>query len=391
MEQSFYDVIVIGVGAMGSSALYHLSKIPNLKILGIDQFHPPHTFGSSHGETRITRQIYFEHPDYVPLLKKSYPMWRQLENETNTKLFESTGGIYIGQNGHPLLNGLKETAKKHNFNIKLMTPKEIMEKFPAFKIPDHMVGIYDNTAGILFPEKCIDAFVSEAKKKGAVMNFGEKMISVKTVGDFQQVITTKSTYLCKKLIISAGAYVINLLKDEEIPIKLRIERKKLFWMEPKKGYKKDFLPDKLPIFLLHDEKKQIIFYGFPDIIGTGVKAAIHVNKDDSVTDVYNLDRKVSETEIKEFEEKISIFMPNIFGKLNKTDVCLYTMTPDEHFIIDFLPKNKNIILASPCSGHGFKFSVIIGEILKDLALKGKSEFDLSLFSLQRKLESQPKL
>lgn len=385
-----FDVIVVGVGAMGSAALYHLSKIPNLKVLGLDQYSPPHIYGSSHGETRITRQIYFEHPVYVPLVKKTYPMWSTLENEIKTKLFEPTGGIYIGQESSQLINGLKVTAKEHNFDINILSANEIMAKFPAFKVPDHMVGVHDPTAGILFPEKCIQGFISQVEKFGnATLNFGEKALEITRKQGYECVVTNKRTYLAKKIIVTAGAYVINLLKSQNLPLK--IERKKLFWMEPKAEFKKDFEPDKLPIFLLEDEKTQIKFYGFPNILGTGVKAALHVNKADYIENAYNISRIVNEEEIDGFQRDISKYMPNVFGKLNKSGTCFYTMTPDEHFIIDFLPNNKNILLGSPCSGHGFKFCIVIGEILKDLILSGKSEFDLTMFSLRRNFQNSSKL
>jgi len=384
-----FDVIVIGIGAMGSATVYQLSKIPNLKILGIDQFSPPHIYGSSHGETRIIRQIYFEHPNYVPLVKKSYPMWKELENEAKTQLFVNSGGIYIGEEGYRLMNGLKLTAKEHNFEINIMKSNEIMEKFPAFRVPEKMVGIYDPTAGILFPEKCIEAFISGAENRGAVFNFGEKVLDIKSDTTHEKVITNKGIYNAKKVIITAGAYVTVLLKDLQLPLK--VEKKKIFWMEPVKEFAQNFTVEKMPIFLIEDEETKIQLYGFPNVLGTGVKSAMHVNKGDNIQDVYKIDRTIDDNDVEEFKSRISAYLPNVFGKLNKSSVCMYTMTPDEHFIIDFIPKNKRIILASPCSGHGFKFSIIIGEILKDLAIKGESEFDLSLFSLNRKILINSKL
>lgn len=381
-----FDVIVVGVGAMGSAALYHLSKVPNLKILGLDQFFPPHIYGSSHGETRITRQIYAEHPNYVPLVKKTYPMWNVLEDETKTKLFEKTGGLYMGEENSEVITGLKKTAKEHNFDIKLMKNEEINKKFPAFRIPENMMGVFDPTAGILFAEKCIQGFIGEAEKRGVVLNFGEKVLEITKRDNQECVVTDKRTYLGKKIIISAGAYVTSLLKNDNLPLK--IEKKKLFWLEPKAGFKKDFDVPNLPIYLIEDAKMQVKFYGFPNIMGTGVKTALHVNKDDEIDNPYKVDRMVTLQDEKEFSEKISYYMPNLCGKTNKIATCFYTLTPDEHFIIDFLPRNKNIILASPCSGHGFKFSIVIGEILKDLVISGKSEFDLSMFSLRRDFKAK---
>lgn len=378
---SLFDVAVIGIGAHGSAAVYQLSKVPNLKVLGIEQFSSPHIYGSSHGETRITRQIYFEHPDYVPLVKKSYPMWRDLENEAKTQLFVNSGGIYIGQEGYTLMNGLKRTAKEHNFDIKPMKAREIMERFPAFKVPDNMVGIYDPTAGILFPEKCIEAFIAGAEKRGATINFGEKVTDIVSESACEKIVTNRGVYRAKKVIITVGAYATVLLKQLNLPLK--VEKKKIFWVEPVKEFAENFKVEKMPIYMIEDEVTKIQLYGFPNILGTGVKSALHVNKGEYIQDVYKVDRTVDEKDVENFKEKISVYLPKAFGKLNKSSVCMYTMTPDEHFIIDFLPKNKNIILASPCSGHGFKFCIIVGEILKDLAVNGKSEFDLRLFALNR--------
>ena len=384
-----YDVIVIGVGAMGSSALYHLSKTPNLSILGIDQYSPPHDQGSSHGETRLTRLIYWQHASYVPLIKRSHFLWRQLETETNKQLFVPTGGIYIGYPDTTLLKKLMDTSKKEGFDIELFSAEEIMKRFPAFKLPEGMIGVYDYSTGVLFPERCVEAFIDEAKKRGAQMKFGEKVLEIqKEDKNVQTILTDKGKYRAKKIIVSAGAYVVGLLKDLNLPWKADL--KAVCWIEPEKGFESDFKPDKLPVFRLVDKKTGIKLAGFPDMLGTGVKTPIKINKSKG-QNVYEMERKIDENGEKILKEKITNYMPKIFGKVKKTTTCLVTKFPDKNFLIDFLPSNNNIILASPCSAHGFKFAAVIGEALKDLALFGKSEFDLEIFSFKNKFIKNSKI
>lgn len=252
-----------------------------------------------------------------------------------------------------------------------------------------MIGVFDSSTGVLFPEKCIESFISEAQKRGAKTHFNEKVLAIQKGPEYQTVTTTKGQYRAKKLIVSAGAYVLELMKELSLPWK--VELKGLCWLEPQKGFETLFKPEKLPVFRLVDTKKKIKIAGFPDMMGTGVKTPIRTKKSQKMTNLYQLDREVEGKEEKTVKEKVTTYMPKVFGRVNKVATCLVTKFPDKNFLIDFLPGNENVVLASPCSAHGFKFSAVIGEVVKDLALYGKSKFDLEVFSFRNKVKGNSKL
>lgn len=374
--KNYFDVLIIGLGAHGSSAAYHLSKA-GLKVCGIDRFHPPHSFGSSHGQSRIIRQAYHESPMYVPLVKTAYTLWRELEEASGKKLFLKTGGIMLGSENASVVQGAKLSAEMHNLPYEYLHYDEIIKRFPVLKPTEDTVAVIEKDAGILFPEECIKANLELAAANKAVLTYDEVVETIYYTNDVVTVTTNKSTYYAHKLVISAGAWLNNLLPELHLP--LTVERQVLCWFKnADEKTQQDLLPGKLPIFIWEHEKDKL-FYGFPDI-GDGLKIAPHHAGQPIQPDL--LSQQVNPAEIDEMKTVIHTFF-NMQPVFNYSAVCMYTNTPDEHFIIDHHPGNKNIVIASPCSGHGFKFSSVIGKILSDMILNKEPQFDLKPFSITR--------
>ena len=370
-----YDVIIAGLGAMGSAAAFHLAK-RNKRVLGLDRFTPPHDFGSSHGQSRIIREAYFEHPVYVPLVQRAYELWAELEKESRQMFFQQTGGVMVGPPDGMLVSGAKLSADIHHLPYEILSTTELRSRFPAFRPSVEMAGLWEPRAGILFPEKCIAAHLGLARRCGAEFHFDEAVTGWQSDGDGVLVTTSKGSYRAARLLLTTGAWMSTLLRD--VHISFTVKRQVLLWFNPAAN-RHDFSPERFPIFILEygtDEH----FYGFPDL-GSGVKIAIHHQGETAEPD--NLRREVDREEVEKVRELLRHFIPNADGALLSTAVCMYTNTPDFHFLIDAHPAYPQVLIASPCSGHGFKFSSAIGEVLADLIATGKSSFDLSLFKIDR--------
>jgi sarcosine oxidase len=366
-----YDVIIIGIGAMGSAAAYHLAE-RGKKILGIDRYTPPHSLGSSHGQTRIIREAYFEDPQYVPIVQQAYENWGKLENAYGRQLYLQTGGLMMGAPDCEIVKGAILSAQLHHLQHEIINAKEIKKRFPALYPSDDMIAVWEPRAGILFPEESIKAHIEIATKNNADFLFNQPAISWQAEGDGVCIITSKGKHYAKQLLLTAGAWLNNFLPDNPLP--LTIERQVLYWFEPKN--KTDlFDPEKFPVFIWSPDTKND-FYGFPNL-GQGIKIAKHHRGETAEPDSIN--RNVREEEVELIR---SFFKKNISGangKLLSTEVCMYTNTPNHHFRIFIHPQHQQVLAASICSGHGFKFSSAFGEILSDILLHKKSSFNLSLF------------
>jgi sarcosine oxidase len=374
MERSF-DVIIIGLGAMGSAAGYELAR-RHRRVLGLDRFTPPHTFGSSHGQTRIIREAYFEHPLYVPLVRRAYQRWAELERECGRRLLRQTGGAMIGPPDGSLVMGAQRSAQTHELPHELLTAEEIRRRFPALRPADEMVAVWEPRAGILFPEACIEAQLDLARQRGAALRFAEPVISWRADGAGVQVTTANSTYRAEQLLLTAGPWTRQLLADLSLP--LTVERQVICWFEPSTN-PEHFHPDRCPINLWEYAPERF-FYGFPDL-GHGVKAARHHEGEMVEPDAVR--REAGPEEVAEIRTFVRRFLPEADGALRHSSGCLYTNTPDSHFLVDCHPRHRQVLIASPCSGHGFKFASAFGEILADLLSAGRSAFDLSPFRLAR--------
>ncbi len=374
-----YDVIVAGLGAMGSAAAYHLAA-GGQRVLGLDRFQPPHQFGSSHGLTRIIREAYFEHPLYVPLVQRAYELWADLEKKSGRQLLLQTGGVMIGPPEGPLVRGARRSAEEHRLEHQILSSGELRQRFPIFEPTAQMAGVWEPRAGILFPELAIQTHLELAAQSGAVLQFNEPMLSWEAHPAGVRVSTAKGTYRAKHLLLSAGAWMTGLLPDLHLP--LAVERQVLFWFEPRSRFE-EFQPQRCPVHIWEYAPHRF-FYGFPDL-GDGVKAALHHQGAPTQPDA--VCREVEPREIEAMRELLRRFLPAAEGRLKSSVVCIYTNTPDEHFILDRHPVHPQVLIASPCSGHGFKFSPVIGEIAAILLNGGNPPFDLALFRLERFLTS----
>ena len=354
---------------MGSAAAYHLAK-RGARVLGLDRFRPPHVFGSSHGQTRIIREAYFEHPAYVPLVQRAYVLWEELAREAGTQLFMQTGGLMIGRPESAVVAGARLSAETHRLPFEALSAAEIHQRFPALRPADDMIGILEPRAGILFPEKCIAAHLDNAA--GAQLNYHEQVLGWRPQGRDLQVVTPRNTYACSRLVLSVGSWLKRLVPA----LPLVVERQILFWFgSSDPGL---FRPHRCPIHLWEHSPGKY-FYGFPDL-GNGVKVAGH--HEGEITDPDKINRAVSPQEIKDMQQLVLPFLPTLTGPCLESVVCMYTNTPDAHFLIDHHPSHPQVLLVSPCSGHGFKFSAAIGEVVADLVLDRPSRLDLSLFRVR---------
>ena len=344
-----FDIIVLGLGANGSSALYHLSKT-QYTVCGIDRFTPPHVFGSSHGQSRIIRQAYHESPMYVPLVKEAYNLWHQLEQISGEQLLLQTGGVILGIEEGMVIHGARLSAETHGVPYEYLHSKEIKQRFPALKPTEETVAVVEKEAGILFPERCIQTNLKLAANNGATLQYNEAVTAIIPNDNEVEVVTDKGRYHASKLIVSAGAWLNDLMPDLHLP--LSVKRQVLFWFNNTNQHSQTYLlPGHLPIYIWEYTKGRM-FYGFPDL-GDGLKIAPHHEGQPAHPDI--LTKYVSDEEINDMKAVAEQYF-DIKAVFHYSDVCMYTNTPDEHFIIDYHPQYKNIVIGSPCSGHGFKFS-----------------------------------
>lgn len=382
MPHSHFDVIVAGLGAMGSAAVYHLAR-RGQRVLGIDRFAPPHTLGSSHGHTRIIREAYFEHPQYVPMVQRAYAAWEDLERISGEHLFERTGGLMAGRADSAVVAGARASADHHKLPYEVLSAGDIRSRFPVLRVADDTVGLLEPRAGILFPERCIAVHLGFAAAHGATLRTNDPVTawSADLSGVGVKVETASgASYTAERLVISAGAWANALLPELSIP--LTIERAVVHWFDPARNHEDFTGRGGLPIFIW-EYGPGLMIYGFP-ARDEGVKVALH-HQGERTADVARVRREVGEHEIVEMRALLERLMPDLNGRLRTSTVCLYTNTPDEDFVIDAHPAHPQVLIVSPCSGHGFKFSSAIGEIVTDLVVEGESAFDLTPFRLSRLL------
>jgi len=374
-RSSSYTVIVAGLGAMGSATVYHLAR-RGVRVLGIDRFAPPHAMGSSHGRSRIIREAYFEDPLYVPLVQRAYELWDELQNEAGREILVRTGGVMIGPPGGTVAGGAVRSAIRHGLPHERLTAAQLHERIAGFRPTVDMIGVWEPRAGYLVPETAIGAHLEIAERHGAELRTGETILDWSATTDGVEVRTTNAVYSADRLVLALGAWMPRLIRDLGLP--LAIERNVLYWFKPARATTL-FDRDRFPIWLC-EYAPGLVWYGFPDA-GHGVKVALH--HQGTLADPDALRRDVEPQEIAYIRALLRTFMPAADGPLVETAVCMYTNTPDEHFIIDRHPGCSSVIVASPCSGHGFKFSSAIGEQLAMLATDTDPTFDLSPFRIAR--------
>jgi sarcosine oxidase len=370
-----YDVVVAGLGAMGSAACDQLAG-RGLSVIGFDRFRPPHTEGSSHGESRIIREAYFEHPSYVPIVQRAYECWSALERDSGRPLLRVTGGLMIGPEGGTLVSGALRSAREHGLAHELLGAREVRARYPALALGDAEVAVFEPRAGVLDPESCLAAQLERAGRRGAELRGEEPVVSWRADGEGVEVTTTRGRYRAARLVIAAGAWANDLLAGLALP--LVVERQALYWFEPA-GESGRLSPGRFPIYIWEHERGRYI-YGFP-LLARGLKVARHHEGEPCTPGTVR--REVSPAEIASMEELVARKLPGATARVRETATCLYTNTPDEDFVIGAHPRHAAVLVASPCSGHGFKFAGAIGEIVADLVTSGRSRFDLSRFRVDR--------
>jgi sarcosine oxidase len=374
-----FDVVVCGLGVMGSAALHHLAR-RGKRVLGLERYAPGHDRGSSHGHTRIIRLGYFEHPSYVPLLRRAYALWRELEDASGRQLLHLTGIAEIGPPTGILVRGTLEAARLHGLRHDVLAAAELMRRFPAFRVPREHVAVVQRDGGFLDVEPAIATQIALATAAGAEIRSGEAVRAIEPRAGLVRIISERGVVEAGAAIVVAGAWMPALLP--ELAPMLRATREVVGWFEVADADL--FSAGRCPVFII--ESRHGMHYGIPPRGGAGIGAAIKVAKHHhrgETVDPDACDRTVSAQDEALIRAAVADHLPAANGPLKAAETCLYTMTPDGHFLIDRLPGAPNIIAASPCSGHGFKFAPVIGEILADLATTGTTAHDIARFSLGR--------
>ncbi len=369
-----YDVIVIGAGSMGMAAGYFLSKSGKRTLL-LDSFEPPHNRGSHHGDTRIIRYAYGESEEYVPLALKAQELWSDLEEATGEELFLQTGVLNAGYKTSTFIENVISSSKKFSLPLEIMDASKVNKKWPGISLPNHFIGCFEPTSGVLKCEKCIEAYQKLAESYGATILTNTKVKEIDVHEKGVTIRTEEQTFKADSLVVSAGAWSGKLLSMLDVDLPLNPLRKTFAWYE---ANEKLYNHKHFPAFAF--DTSQGIYYGFPSIDGSGLKIGRHdggekVDPDDLLLEFAELD-----------EHDLSSFLKHYMPtdqQLKYGKTCIYTLTPDEHFIIDLHPRYRHVAIASGFSGHGFKFSSVVGQILSELIMFGKSEQNISLFSIKR--------
>jgi len=377
MGTTSFDVIVVGLGGMGSAAAAHLAA-RGARVLGLEQFTPAHARGSSHGDTRIIRQAYFEHPDYVPLLTRSFELFADLDADDPGLLVE-TGGLMLGTRDSQTVAGSLASAKRWDLPHKLLETAEIRRRFPTFAPAAGTVALFEQRAGFVRPERTVLAHLARAAHRGADLRFDVQVRGWSATGAGVRVRTSAGEHRADRLVVTAGAWSSQLLADLGLP--LVVERQLLFWFDPIADVEA-FGVGRHPVFIW-EQPSGLQLYGFPAVDGPtgGVKVAFF--RAGGPADPDRLDREIHPAEVERMRVQLARYLPGAAGDFQRGVACLYTTTPDEHFVIAPHPQHPNIVVAAGFSGHGFKFVPVVGEILADLTLTGTTAHGLELFAASR--------
>lgn len=370
-----YDTIVLGVGGMGSAAVYHLSRRCQ-RVLGIDSHDIPNTMGSSHGVTRIIRLAYCEDPSYVPLLRRAYELWHELEETAHEQLLITTGSLDIGPEGSMVFQGSLESCELHGLPYEALSGREVNRRFPGYQLSEDLHAVYQPDGGFVLPERCIVTHVEAAMNAGAEVHGREKVVAWEPDGAGVRVKTDRDTYTAERLVVSAGAWASSLVPS--LAQVVSPERQVMGWFHPTNADL--FQAASFPVFNLMAEEGR--YYGFPIYGVPGLKVGRYHHLEETVHPD-TMDREPNALDEETLRVLVRRYFPQANGPTMALKTCIFTNTSDEHFVIDLHPEAPQVVLAAGFSGHGFKFCSVMGEVLADLAQDGKSPHDLSLFSLDR--------
>ncbi|MBM3847915.1 MAG: N-methyl-L-tryptophan oxidase [Verrucomicrobia bacterium] len=372
-----YEVAVIGLGGMGSATVWQLAR-RGTKVIGFEQFDPVHARGSSHGQTRVIRQAYFEHPAYVPLLLRAYELWRETERESGRQLLTLCGGLMMGSEKSEVVSGSIRSARQHGLGHEVLDAGEIRYRWPQFCVPKDHIALFEKEAGVVRAELSVQTHLELAESHGADLLFNQAELrwECKDSGGFR-IFTKGQSFEAGRLILTPGPWASRMLPD--IGVEFRVERQVLFWFQPTSGVR-HFLPGRFPIYIW-ENAAGLQPYGFPSLDGPrgGVKIAFFRIPDADRCDPDSVDRTHRRSDENLMRQVMREFLPSLEGPLLHSTVCLYTCTPDLHFRMGLHPRVPDLYFAAGFSGHGFKFCSVVGEILADLATKGTTRNDLSLF------------
>lgn len=369
------DYLVLGLGGMGSSALYHLAR-RGLKVLGVEQFGIAHDRGSSHGETRIIRKAYFEHPDYIPLLQRAYSLWEDLEQESGKSLLNLCGLMVAGPPEGDVIKGVHLAEERHGVQVETLEMAEAQRRFPGFQLPEGFEVTFEPEAGFLHVEDCVQAHMDCALNHGAQIVLHEPIESLLVTETEIEIQTANQHWVAEGVIVTAGAWAGECLKELQLP--LEVARKVLFWN-----------PVQSPVYNLDQGGCGFLcqmpfgeFYGFPSLDGKTVKLAEHTGGD-LVTDPNNVNRELQESDSTSIGRFVDEVMSGLSPESERHAVCMYTRSVDRHFIIDQHPRNQRLVYGAGFSGHGFKFASVMGEILADLVTEGKTNHPIDFLRADR--------
>jgi sarcosine oxidase len=370
-----YDIIILGLGGMGTAAAAELAR-RGRRVLGLEQFGLAHDRGSSHGQTRVIRTAYFEHPAYVPLVRRSFGLWRELEQRTGQHLLTSCPCLTIGRPGGELVEGVLRAATEHRLTIKRLNPTELRRRFPVFRFEDSYVGVLEQEAGYLYVERCVEAAAADAVAHAAEFHWNEAAREWQAGENGVTVRTERGVYHAERLVITAGAWATQLLGV--IGAKLTVMRQVPMWFAPPDP--RPFAADRLPIYLA--DTPAGTFYGLPAVDDRGHKVARHYGAPE-LARPHDVDRTVTDADEAPLRAFIREHLPAADGPRRDASVCLYTLTPDRHFVIDRHPEHANVVFAAGFSGHGFKFAPVVGEMMADLAETKTPDARTDLFRVRR--------
>jgi sarcosine oxidase len=381
-----FHTIILGLGAMGSAAAYHLAR-RGMRVLGLEQFDIPHVRGSSHGDTRMIRMCYHEHPDYVPLLRRAYELWRELEAASGANLLHVTGGLFIGREGGELVGGATLAARTHALPHEVLSRSALAARFPQFHVSDDHVALLEPAAGFVLAERAIAAQASLALRNGAELHAREPVLSWTADAAGVTVATDRGIYRAQRLVICAGAWAGRVIAD--LGVEIRATRQVLGWLWPKRP--ELFEPGRLPVWAVENEGGSL-HYGFPITpdawgLAPGFKLAHHFHGPPVDPDEPRLTpQPAEEDDIRGFVRRV---LPDADGPTLALRTCMYECSPDSHFIIDHYPHHETVIVACGFSGHGFKFAPVVGEILADLATTGRTAQPIGFLGLDRLTRKKP--
>ena len=370
-----FDCIVIGVGGMGSSTLYNLAK-RGRRVLGLEQFDIPHAEGSSHGVNRIIRLAYYEHPSYVPLLRRAYELWSEIESVTGEQLLYKTGSIDTAPSGHEVFEGSLESCLLHDIPHRVLNHAQINEEFPGYQLPPGHMGLLQGDGGFVLSERSIVAYANAAMSTGAEIHAREVVSGWEPDQGGVRVFTDRGEYTAERLVITAGAWtsgMVPILDDLAVP-----ERQVLAWLQPIDGSL--YTPEVFPVFNAYFDEGR--YYGFPVYGIPGFKVGRYHHLEEVIDPDFAIKTVNSEDEAV-LRSAVEKYFPKANGTTMTLKTCMFTNTPDEHFIVDLLPANPQVAVAAGFSGHGFKFASVIGEILADLAINGETEHNIDLLKIDR--------